>query len=78
MSGDMMSAQQIIEVWRSFHSVELTQLQADKLEAAVLLIAEGSYKAGLVKGQAQGLEEAKRLADAKNWPNRVSHGDPET
>lgn len=50
MSGDM-SARQIIEVWRSWHGVELTPLQLDKLEAAVLLIAEGSYLAGVEQGR---------------------------
>jgi hypothetical protein len=65
MSGDM-SATQIINVWRSFHSVELTPLQMDKLEAAVLLIAEGSYKAGIVQGR-------------KEWEKaRKPNGNPET
>ena len=65
VAGDM-SAKQIIEVWRSWHGVEPTPLQMDKLEAAVLLIAEGSYLAG----KAQGTKEA--LAEV------TANDDPET
>jgi len=62
-TGDM-SATQIIKVWKSFHGVELTQLQEDKLEAAVLMIAEGSYKAGIVQGRAEQLKtELDNLVD---------------
>lgn len=60
-AGDM-SATQIIEVWRSFHGVELTPLQMDKLEAAVLIIAEGSYKAGVVQGRKEVHKEYATLA----------------
>ena len=66
MAARDMSAKQIIEVWRSWHGVELTPLQMDKLEAAVLLIAEGSYLAG----KAQGTKEA--LAEV------TANDDPET
>ena len=67
-----MNAKQILEVWRSFHSVELTELQQDKLLAAVNIIADGSY----MLGKKEGLAEATRLADAKNWPSRVQR-DPQ-
>lgn len=45
MSGDI-SAEQVINLWKNAHGVELTELQEKKLYAAVSLIAEGSYVMG--------------------------------
>ncbi len=73
MSGDM-SATQIINVWRSFHSVELTPLQMDKLEAAVLLIAEGSYKAGIEQGR----KEWEAAKSANKYPDEEGSSSGQT
>lgn len=48
--ADTMTAEQIVNVWRSFHSVALTELQHEKLMAAIRLICDGCHAAGYAEG----------------------------
>ena len=65
MPGQM-SATDIIRMWVSAHQVKLTELQQEKLDTAIELIAEGCYQAGKKAAweEAVDMEETQATRDS--------------